>query len=73
MNSFKRVRASQIELEFGSVGFFGIGENRSTLRKTSRSKEEDQQSEVKCEAIDMKILSYSYANKTHFHGRDLIP
>ena len=27
ITSFKRVRAFQIELEFGSVGFFGRGEN----------------------------------------------
>ena len=25
------------------------------------------QSEAKCEAIDMKIISHSHANKTHFH------
>ena len=36
MNSFKRVRAFQIELEFGSVGSWGE-------RKTSRSKGENQQ------------------------------
>ena len=33
----------QIELEFGNVGFFRRGENRSTRRKTSRSKDENQQ------------------------------
>ena len=34
---------SQIELEFRSVGFLRRGENRSTRRKTSRSKDENQQ------------------------------
>ena len=43
MNSFKRVRAFQIELEFGSVGFLRRGENRITRRKTSRSKGENHQ------------------------------
>ena len=33
----------QIELEFGNAGFLRRGENRSTRRKTSRSKEENQQ------------------------------
>ena len=32
-----------IQLEFGDVGFLRRGENRSTLRKTSRSKDENQQ------------------------------
>ena len=32
-----------IELEFGNVGFFRRGENRRTRRKTSRSKDENQQ------------------------------
>ena len=26
------------------------------------------QSEAKCEAIDMKMILYSHANKTHFHS-----
>ena len=33
----------QIELEFGNVGLLRRGENQSTRRKTSRSKEENQQ------------------------------
>ena len=33
----------QIELEFGNVGFLRRGENRRTRRKTSRSKDENQQ------------------------------
>ena len=37
------VRAFWIELEFRNVGFFRKGENRSTRRKTSRSREENQQ------------------------------
>ena len=39
MNSLKRVRAFQIELEF-EVLFFRRGENRSTRKKTSWSKGE---------------------------------
>ena len=38
-NSLKRVRAFQIELEFGSVLYLRRGENWSTRRKTSRSYE----------------------------------
>ena len=37
------VRAFWVELEFRNVGFFRKGENRSTRRKTSRSREENQQ------------------------------
>ena len=29
------------------------------------------QSEAKCEAIDMKMIFYSHANKTRFHKNDL--
>ena len=29
------------------------------------------QSEAKCEAIDMKMIFYSHANKTHFHKNGL--
>ena len=44
MNSFKRVHALQIELEFGSkCWLLRRGKNRSTRRKTSRSKGENQQ------------------------------
>ena len=42
MNSFKRVRAFQIELEFESVGFWGKGKT-VVPGKTSRSKGENQQ------------------------------
>ena len=42
-NSLKRVRAFQIELDFGRVGFIRTGENRNTRIKTSRSKGENQQ------------------------------
>ena len=42
MNSLKRVCAFPIKLEFGSVGL-RRGENRSTRRKTSQSKGENQQ------------------------------
>ena len=37
------VRAFRIELEFRKVVFLRKGENRSTQRKTSRSREENQQ------------------------------
>ena len=43
MNSFKRVRAFQIELEFGSVSFWGEGKTGVPGEKTSRSKGENQQ------------------------------
>ena len=28
------------------------------------------QSQAKCKAIDMKMIFYSHANKTHFHKKD---
>ena len=27
------------------------------------------QSEAKCEAIDLKMIFYSHANRTHFHNK----
>ena len=42
MNSFKGVRAFQIELEFRNVGFGGEGET-GLPEKTSRSNGENQQ------------------------------
>ena len=42
-NSLKRVRAFKIELEVGSVGFWGEGKTGVPGAKTSRSKEENQQ------------------------------
>ena len=66
------VRASQIELEFGSVGFSGKGKTGVPGEKTSRSKGENQQSEAKCEAIDMEITFHSHTYKTHFHKRKLL-
>ena len=39
-------RAFRIELEFRNVGFLRRGENRSTRRKTSRSREENQQQQT---------------------------
>ena len=39
MNSFKRVRAFQIELEFGSVGFGGKGKTREPEVKPLRATE----------------------------------
>ena len=54
MNSFKRVRAFQIELEFGSVWFLRRGENRSTQRKTSRNKGENQQQTQPTDGQDLK-------------------
>ena len=43
MNSFKRVRAFQIELGFGSVGFEERGKPEYPKKKTCRSKGENQQ------------------------------
>ena len=39
MNSFKCVRAFQIELEFGSVGFGGEGKTRVPEQKPLRARE----------------------------------
>ena len=39
----KELTIIQIEVKFGNVGFLRRRENRSTRRKTSRSKEENQQ------------------------------
>ena len=39
MNSFKRVRAFQIELEFGSVGFWGEGKTGVPGEKPLRVRE----------------------------------
>ena len=50
----KRVRAFQIELEFGRW-FLRRGENRSTRRKTSRSKGENQQQTQHTYDVDARI------------------
>ena len=42
MNSFKRVRAFQIELEFGSVGFGGEGKTRVPEEKPLGGTEKNQ-------------------------------
>ena len=56
MDSFKRVRAFQIELKFGSVGFEGEGKiQRCTRRKTSRSKGEYQQQTQPTYGVDARI------------------
>ena len=55
MNSFKPVRVFQIELEFGSVVILRRGENRSTRRKTSRSKGENQQQTQPTYGVDAGI------------------
>ena len=44
-----------VELEFGDAGFWGEGENRSTWRKTSRSKGENQQQTQPTYGIDAGI------------------
>ena len=31
------------------------------------------QSEAKCEAIDMNMIFYSHANRTHFHKKGFAP
>ena len=40
MNSFKRVRAFQIELEFGSVGFWGEGKPEYSEKNLSEQERE---------------------------------
>ena len=55
MNSYQRVRAFQIELEFGSVGFWGKGKTGVPLRKTTRSKGENQQQTRPIHGVDAGI------------------
>ena len=55
MNSLKSVRAFQIELEFGSVGFCGEGENRSTRGKATGSKGDNQQQTQPTYVVDAGI------------------
>ena len=55
MNSFKRVRAFQIELEFGSVGFRGEGKTGVPGEKTSRSKGGNQQQTQPTYGVDAGI------------------
>ena len=45
MNSFKRVRAFQIELEFGSVGFWGEGKTGVSGEKPLEARENQQQTQ----------------------------
>ena len=52
MNSFKRVRVFQIELEFG--WFLRRGENGSAWRKTSRIKRENQQQTQPTYGVDAR-------------------
>ena len=54
MNSFKRVRAFQIELEIWKCWFLRRGENRSTRRKTSRSKGGSQQQTQPTYGVDVE-------------------
>ena len=52
-----------IELEFGNVGFSSRGENRSTRRKTSRSREENHQQTciaLHCIALHCIVLHCIY-------------
>ena len=57
MNSFKLVRAFQIELEFGSFWFLRRGKNQSTRTKTSRGKGENQQQPQPTYGVDSGILT----------------
>ena len=41
---------------------------RLANRPFPSSKKSHFQNEAKCEAIDMKMISYSHANKTHFQN-----
>ena len=54
-NTFKRVRAFQIELEFGNALVSEEGENRSIRRKTSWSKGENQQQTQPIYGVDAGI------------------
>ena len=54
-NTFKRVRAFQIELEFGNALVFEEGGNRSIRRKTSWSKGENQQQTQPTYGVDAGI------------------
>ena len=56
MNSFKYVRAFQIELECKSIGFWGEGKTRVPGENwTSRSKEENQQQTQPTYGVDVGI------------------
>ena len=56
MNSFKYVRAFQIELEFKSTGFWGEGKTRVPVENwTSRSKGENQQQTQPTYGVDVGI------------------
>ena len=56
MNSFKYVRAFQIELEFKSIGFWGEGKTRVPGENwTSRSKKENQQQTQPTYGVDVGI------------------
>ena len=44
-----------VELEFGNVGFWGEGKNRTIRRKTSRSKGENQQQTQPTYGVDARI------------------
>ena len=54
-NSLKRLPAFQIELEFGSVGFWGEGKTRVPGEKTSRSKGDNQQQTQPTYGVDARI------------------
>ena len=55
MNSFKRVRVFQIELEIRKCRFLRRGENWSTWRKTSWNKGENQQQTQPTYGVDAEI------------------
>ena len=54
-NSFSFVSAFQIELEYGSIGFLRRWEKRSTQRKTSWSKGENQQQTQPTHGVGVRI------------------
>ena len=71
MNSFKHVRAFQIELEFESVNL--KGKNRSTRRKTSRSKGENQQQTQPSYGVNARIEGHIVGGERSHHCATLAP
>ena len=51
-----------------NVGKIFLFRHKQANRPFPSSKKSHFQNEAKCEAIDMKMISYSHANKTHFHN-----
>ena len=54
MNSFKRGRASQIELEFGSVGFWGEGKTGVPGEKPLEAREKTSKARLRAKPLIRK-------------------